>query len=179
MYVARIVRTISVSAAILLLLAFPVSASPTSLMQLPAQFRGGEVYLQVVLNDQAPTWMKVDLGANGSSLSPAVLSAMKPGGTAMAEKTPRASQFTTMSVALGPIVIGDVSFKLLSSSDGAGPDGEALAGTLGGSFLGDRILIIKNREREVWISAPIPASGSKGTPSRVATSVSLALESQF
>ena len=104
---------------------------------------------------------------------------MKPGGTAMADKTPKESQFTTMSVALGPIVIGDVNFKLLNASDSVGPEGEALAGTLGGSFLGDRILIIKNREREVWISAPIPAGTAESGPARAVTSVSLALGSQF
>ena len=179
MYVERIFRTISVSAAIVLLLAFPVSASPTSLMQLPAQFRGGVVYLQAALNDQTPVWMKVDLRANESSLSPTVMRAIKPDGTAKADKTPRESQFATMSVALGPIAIGDVSFKLLNSSDSVGPDGEALAGTLGGSFVGDRILIIKYREREVWISAPISAGAAESTPPRVVTPVSLALESQF
>jgi hypothetical protein len=179
MYIARIFHSISVSAVILLLLTFPASASPTSLMQLRAQFRGGEVYLQVALNDQVPVWMKVDLRANGSSLSPAVSRAIKPGGIAMADKTPRESQFTTMSVALGPTVIGDLNFKLLNASDSVGPEGKAFAGTLGGSFLGDRILIIKYREREVWISAPIPAGAAEGTPPRVVPPVSLALESQF
>lgn len=179
MYMARICRLVSVSAAILLLQAFPASASPTGLMQLPARFWGGEVYLQVALNEHTPVWMKVDLRAEGSWLSPAVLRVIKGDGIAKPDESARQPQTVTISAALGPIAIGDVNFRLLSSSDRVGPDGEALAGTLGGSFLGDRILIIKYRERQVWISAPIPAGAVNSTPPRVVTAVSLALGSEF
>ena len=123
-------------------LAAPAMASAAPPIQVPASFRGGDVYLKVSLNGAAPVWMKFDIGAADSSL----VSAYVHGDARTAAR---------MTVTLGAMTLPGVFFDLSNAAMGAAPDGTAIAGKLGQAWLGRRMVEVRYREHEVWLSAPI------------------------
>jgi|SRR5581483_3381858 len=128
-----------VMAAVAMLAAIPaVSAEP---VQIPAKFEGNAVYLQVRLNDGAPVWMRFDVGASDSVLSPA-------GGATLAKAS-------VADVKLGPVDLQHVYFDRDQPVAATGPDGQAVAGRLGEDALGNRVLIVRYADKKVFLSEPV------------------------
>ena len=115
---------------------------PASVTALPASFRGHDVFLKVRLNGGAPVWMKFDIGAAGSSLTSAYVHG-------------DARRAARMSVTLGAVTLPGVFFDLSKSPAGLAPDGSIVAGRLGQDWLGNRMVEVRYRQHEVWMSAPI------------------------
>ncbi len=131
------IRRLALAAAALV--ALGGTAAAAQMARIPASFRGDDVYLQVSLNGGAPVWMKFDVGAATSVLA---------GATRPAQ----------LSVAAGPAALERVRFRPSAVPGGLAPDGTPLAGRLGEDCLGDRVLVIRKREHEVWLSPPIDTS---------------------
>ncbi|HXC55380.1 MAG TPA: hypothetical protein VNU97_08805 [Rhizomicrobium sp.] len=120
-------------------------ASAADLTRLPARFLGHDVYLQVRLNGAAPVWMKFDVGAAESSVSAATIAG-------------DARHAARVSVQLGPVALPGVYFDVAATEPGLAPDGTPLAGRLGEDSLGDRILVIRYRDRTAWLSPPVSSA---------------------
>lgn len=123
-------------------LVLPAMAVAAPLTSLPASFRGSDVYLKVSLNGAAPVWMKFDIGAAESSLA----SAYVHGDARTAAR---------MTVTLGSVTLPGIFFDLSNAAPGVAPDGTPIAGKLGQDWLGRRMVEVRYREHEVWLSAPI------------------------
>ena len=134
----RFLQVLTVVAA--LLASAAASAAPATLV--PASFRGGEVYLKVRLNGAAPVWMRFDIGADDSSLASAYVQG-------------DARKAARMTVALGSVTLPGIFFDLSKTAVSVAPDGLAVAGTLGQAWLGNRMMEVRYRQHEVWLSAPI------------------------
>ena len=123
-------------------LAVPAMAFAAPPIQVPASFRGSDVYLKVSLNGSAAVWMKFDIGAAESSLT----SAYVHGDARTAAR---------MTVTLGSVTLPGIFFDLSNAAPGVAPDGTPIAGKLGQDWLGRRMVEVRYREHEVWLSAPI------------------------
>ena len=123
-------------------LAAPAMAFAAPPIQVPASFRGGDVFLKVSLNGAAPVWMKFDIGAAESSL----VSSYVHGDARAAAR---------MTVTLGAVTLPGIFFDLSKAASGVAPDGTPIVGKLGQAWLGRRMVEVRYREHEVWLSAPI------------------------
>ena len=123
-------------------LAAPAVASAAPPIQVPASFRGGDVYLKVRLNGAAPVWMRFDIGADESSLASAYVQG-------------DARKAARMTVTLGTVTMPGIFFDLSKAALGVAPDGTPIVGRLGQAWLGRRMVEVRYREHQVWLSAPI------------------------
>ena len=123
-------------------LAAPAAAFAAPPIPVPASFRGSDVYLKVSLNGAAPVWMKFDIGAADSSLASAYVH-----GDARAA--------ARMTVTLGTVTMPGIFFDLSKAGMGVAPDGIPIVGKLGQAWLGRRMVEVRYREHQVWLSAPI------------------------
>ena len=128
---------------VLAALAMPaLAAEPPAAVRVPAAFRGNDVYLRVRLDGGAPVWMRFDVGVSESSLAPAFA-----GGNS--------GSAARMTVRVGALTVPGVLFHLAKPPAGRAPDGGALAGRLGQDWLGTRMVELRYREHEVWMSEPV------------------------
>jgi len=109
-------------------------AAPAQMTRVPAQFRDGQVYLKVSLNNAAPVWMAFATDAPGSTLYAA-----------------HPARATVHAGAISETV----TFRSSAAAAPRAPDGSTVAGRLGSDWLGDRVAEVRAREHEVWLSAPI------------------------
>ena len=86
--------------------------------------------------------MRFDVGASGSSLAPTLA-----GGDSR--------RATRMTVQVGALTVPGVTFNFSKPPAGRAPDGSALAGRLGQDWLGTRMVELRYREHEVWMSEPV------------------------
>jgi hypothetical protein len=135
-------RTLQLLAvAVALCAAAPAAAKPV-LTRLPAEFRGGDVFLRVDLNGRK-LWLKLDISGAPSSLSPQAAATLGLGAARNAD------------LQIGAVGFSSVAFRREAGETCTGPDGAPLAGVLGEDFLGDRPLWIDTIHRQVWISPPV------------------------
>jgi hypothetical protein len=145
--VRKAIHVLTLMAALLAPLVAVAAGPPAGVTVLPAVFRGNDIYLNVRLNNGAPVWMKFDIGAPGSSIAAAYIKG-------------DARRAARMTMTLGAVTLPGIYFDLAKSPIGVAPDGGVLAGRLGRNWLGDRMIVVRHREHEVWLSAPIDTSGS-------------------
>ncbi len=129
-------RTVRALAALVLLGAATAGAATAApgLQQVPAAFRGNDLFLKVSLNGAAPVWLIFDANAYASTL----------GAGAHAGR---------MTVKLGAVALQPVAFDIAKAPQS--PRGLTVVGRLGRDSLGDRMLIIRTREHQVWLSPPV------------------------
>lgn len=105
--------------------------------------------------------MKLDLAAKGSTMAPSLVRSLETTAAGDAGATLRTD------IGLGNITLPGVAFDSRRSTDWVGPDNTS-PGELGEDFLGDRILVIKTREQQVWISPPVTPDPPAAHPSEPA-----------
>lgn len=153
-------RTVRAFATLALLAAASTGTAMAApkLEEVPAAFRGNDVFLKVSLNGAAPVWLKFDANANESALASGYL----PGDSRAA-----ARMAARMTVKLGAVALPAVFFDIAKAP--ASPGGLAVAGRLGRDSFGDRMLIIRTREHQVWLSPPVDTGPSPDDPVRTAS----------
>ncbi len=138
---------------------------------LPASFRKGNVYLQVVINGHPPVWMNLDTGTTDSLIDANYAAKI---GLAL---TPKASgvegfgstkvdTFSTGKVNLqaGNEPGKETFFESIHLDGMTGPDGVPLAGLLGHSFLAKHVIVIDYLRQEVYFDDKPQAPDRRDVP---------------
>jgi len=154
---ARTVRVLATLAILTAATAGAATAAP-KLEQIPAAFRGNDLFLKVSLNGAAPVWLKFDANANDSALTPGCL----PGDSRSAARAA-----ARMPVKLGAVALPAVFFDIAGAP--ASPHGLTVVGRLGRDSFGNRMLIVRPRQHQVWLSPPVDTGASPDAPLRTAS----------
>ncbi|MFZ6876305.1 aspartyl protease family protein [Undibacterium sp. Di27W] len=124
---------------------------------LPSVFRKGNVYIKVSINSHPDAWMILDTGSSNSMIDPAYAKLIELKLTVKAETTDGfgSTKMETFDTDTVHLRVGDeeermVPFESIALGGMMGPDGVAVAGILGYSFLEKKSIVIDYKHEEVY-----------------------------
>lgn len=154
----------SLLAVFLFLTACAATPQTSAVVDLPATFSNGSVFVKVSVNGAPEVWMQLDNGTTPSAIDLDYARSLgldlRPGagsGTGIGSGT--FSFYNTSAYLTAGAASRHIGFAAVALQGMAGPDGKPLAGVLGYSFLAGQIAVIDYPAQRLSFVASLPPCG--------------------